>query len=435
MTRKHLAPCAALALLLGCDAGPEPDVAAVPEAAAAASVSVTSVTRERVAGDVFHYSFIVRLGAEPNAQIAIHRVVRERAPWLPRPTAGAVMMLHGDFSTFATNFAPTLGSPASAAPGLAPFLAGRNIDVWGFDRRWTQAPAEGADLSDFGGMTVAQEIGDTRTALAFARAVRLVTSASIDRLVLVGFSHGGQLAYAYASTEAARPPLERHIKGLVPLDIYAQLAPEDEDLRQNACIGAALEREAIAQGIVDSDNFFQIALGGLALSAPTDPSPFFGRFTNQGAVDLLAGKTYLFFAPTPLYHLAAPVLDANGDVAALRETPETIIDAWLAGAAPHQAFQEAADFDALWCNEPPLPVDVPLARIRVPLLYVAAKGGFGTHGLYSTTQVSSTDVTVLMVQRFDDSREAEDFGHADILFGAEAPDLVWKQLAAWILGL
>src|SRR5262249_50023411 len=189
MTRKHLAPCAALALLLGCDAGPEPDVAAVPEAAAAASVSVTSVTRERVAGDVFHYSFIVRLGAEPNAQIAIHRVVRERAPWLPRPTAGAVMMLHGDFSTFATNFAPTLGSPASAAPGLAPFLAGRNIDVWGFDRRWTQAPAEGADLSDFGGMTVAQEIGDTRTALAFARAVRLVTSASIDRLVLVGFSH------------------------------------------------------------------------------------------------------------------------------------------------------------------------------------------------------------------------------------------------------
>jgi pimeloyl-ACP methyl ester carboxylesterase len=431
----NLTLCAAF-LLCACGTGDDGDVAVAvaTEAATTAGVSVTSVTRERVTGDVFHHAYVVRLGSSPNAQITIHRIVRERAPWLPRPTSGAAMFLHGDFATFITNFAPTLGTPASTAPGIAPYLAQRNIDVWGFDRRWTQTPAVGGDITDFGGMTVAQEIGDTGTALAFARAIRLITSASVDRLVLAGFSHGGQLAYAYASTEATRPALQRHIKGLIPIDISAKIAPEDKELRLDACTNAANERDAIAAGAVDSDNSFFIAIGEAALAAPDGPSEIFGDpFTNQGAVNFIVGLTYTFFPLTPLYHLASPVLDADGNAASLRDSPEPVIDAWLAGAPFHESAQENADFDALWCNEAPLPVDVPLSRIRVPLLYAGASGGFGVHGLYTTTQVSSTDVTTFVVRRLAPDRENEDFGHGDMLYATDAPDLVWQRVAAWIL--
>src|SRR6185369_14294748 len=131
----------------------------------------------------------------------VHRVVRERAPGVPRSSGDAVMLLHGDFATFASNFAPRVGSPSSSAPGLAAFLAERNIDVWGFDRRWTHAPAEGADLSDFGEMSFSSELDDIGRALAFARAARFAGGSGANRLTLLGFSRGGHLAYAYAARE------------------------------------------------------------------------------------------------------------------------------------------------------------------------------------------------------------------------------------------
>ena len=30
-------------------------------------------------------------------------------------------------------------------------------------------------------------------------------------------------------------------------------------------------------------------------------------------------------------------------------------------------------------------------------------------------------------------QEGEDYGHGDLLFGTDAPDLVWKPLASWLL--
>ena len=65
--------------------------------------------RTRVAGDVYHYEVTVPIGSAPNAALRLHRVVRERAPSVPRPSAHAAVLLHGDFSDFATNFLPTAG--------------------------------------------------------------------------------------------------------------------------------------------------------------------------------------------------------------------------------------------------------------------------------------------------------------------------------------
>jgi hypothetical protein len=388
------------------------------------------VTREHIAGDVYHYGFRVRVGDGPNAQLHLHRVVRELAPWEPRNTSDALMLLHGDFSTFATNFAPA----ASTSTGMATWLAERDIDVWGFDRRWTQAPAIGADLSDFDAMGLDQQLDDIATALAFARGIRLDTDPGDARMTLAGFSRGGQLAYFYAAREARGPQEPRHVKGLVPLDVYASLSPADDDLRDLACDFAEYEYDSLADGYVDVPNEFQSTVGQLALAAPDDPSPYqiFPGVTNRGMFLAFVGRTHRFFPATPLYHLNAPVFTA-GRVSALRLSSEEVVATWLAGATPHQSLRESADTDALVCDQAPLPASVALVHIRVPLLLIGAAGGYGDHALYSTTQVSSTDVTTHVIRQLPVEREAEDFGHADLLFAPDAPALAWQPLLAWLV--
>ena len=173
------------------------------------------------------------------------------------------------------------------------------------------------------------------------------------------------------------------------------------------------------------------AAGRLARTAPAEPSPLFEGMTNRDAMLLTVGQTYVFAPYAPFYHLLSPTLD-GGAAVGLRETAEPAATAWLAGATAHQAMLESADLDALLCGQSAQPVDAPLSRIRVPLLYIGAAGGVGSLGLYATTRVASTDVTTLVVQRFGADQRAADFGHADLLFAADAPSLVWQPLAAWL---
>jgi hypothetical protein len=386
--------------------------------------------REHVTADIYHYELVLPVGSGPNAAVRVHRIVREAAPFVPRRTPRAAMLLHGDFSTFVTNFAPTLGDPASPARGIAPYLAAQNLDVWGVDRRWT-LPGAGADLSGFAAMGVAQELDDLRTALAFARAVRTAGGSGGGTLALVGFSHGAQLAYTYAAVEAARPPAQRHAGALVALDFYGDYGPAQADDRAAICGFSAAEYQLVADGIIDSPNDFLISTGQLARTAPTGPSPLLDGLTNREAMLLTVGQTYLFAPFAPFYHLLSPVLAGDAAVG-LRETAELAATAWLAGASAHQAMRESADLDALLCGTGAQPVDAPLSRIRVPLLYIGAAGGVGSLGLHATTQVASTDVTAFVVQRFGPDQRAGDFGHADLLFASDAPALAWQPLAAWL---
>ncbi|HEY5924529.1 MAG TPA: hypothetical protein VIV11_22780 [Kofleriaceae bacterium] len=397
---------------------PDPDLTATTH-----ELGASAPTREHIAGDVYHYSFALPVGDGPNARLTIHRVTRERAPWQPRRSRRALVLMHGDFSTFWTNF-----------DRMAPWLAERGIDVWGFDRRWTQAPETGADVSDFATMGLAEELADIGTALAFVRGVRLVTDGSDERVTLGGFSRGGQLAYYYASQEMLAPPQLRHVHGLVPLDVYASISPADDDRRQYFCELAGFEYDAYNAGFIDSPNTFIFDVGRLALSAPNDVSPyaFFPGQTNRGVLFTTVGRTYLFFAPNPVYHLIAPVID--GRITGLRYSNETTVATWLANAAPHQSMLEQAETDAMLCNEAP-PVDAPLSRIRVPLLLLAAAGGYGERALFSTTQVSSPDVTTQVIRLLPAEQEAEDFGHADLLFADNAPALAWQPLLSWLNAL
>jgi pimeloyl-ACP methyl ester carboxylesterase len=402
--------------------------------AAGASQRVVDVAREQVDGDIYHYRFIVKVGDTANAVLAVHRIVRERAPWSPRPTHAGAMLLHGDFATFTSSFVPGLISAASPRRhGLAVFLAEQGIDVWGMDRRWAQAPAVGADLSDFAGMGLAAEVEDVGLALQFARALRAISTGHLERVFLAGFSRGALLTYLYAGEDALRPATQRQLRGIVPIDVYARLAPEDEPLRQAACIRLDQELAAIAAGQFDTDNTAFSAIGPMAGTDPSGPSPFFAGFTNEQAMLLLVGQTYMFFTPTPSYHLNGASFDASGMPTGLAYSAERLVDDWLAAAPPHQASREIADSDAFWCNQAPLPVADHLAEIRVPVLYLGAAGGFGEYGAYTTKVLASTDVTRRLVRRLDVGSEAFDFGHADLLFAADAPTLAWEPVADWML--
>lgn len=413
-----------VAALGGCSGAmpADPDVAQQSLGAASpAGTTVDSLRRDHLSGDVYHYQLDLHVGTTANAVLRIHRVVRELAPWVPIASRDAVMMLHGDFSTFGSTF----------VPGLAGYLAARDIDVWGFDRRWTHAPAGNADTSDFAAMGFAAELDDIGRALAFARAARVITGSGAGRLTLIGFSRGGHLAYGYAAREGANSEEQRHVKALVPLDVYAELAPDDAFGRATACANADAEKQALAGGVFDNDNSVFVLVGNLAATAPDQPSPVFTGLTNRQAFLTVVGQTYQLFAPTPLYHLLAGTIQ-GGAVTGLRETREAVGEAWFAGGAPHQSMREVAESDALWCGRAPLPLAIDLSRITVPLYFLGAAAGFGDAALYSTTRVRSRDVTRHIVRRFGADRVAEDFGHADLLFAADAPALAWRSLATWI---
>lgn len=427
-------PLVVLCLLSACASAPLDDEVAV----VSSELHGVPIAREHIGGDLYHYEFDVRVGEGPNGILGLHRIVRERGPWVPRRSSNAIMMMHGDFARFATNFAPILGDPQTSSPGMAIWLAERGIDVWGLDRRWTQAAAIDADLSDFDAMGIDQELADIGKALRVARAVRLFTDRSVERMILSGFSRGGALAYYYASDEATRPRWKHQVKGLVPLDVYASLSPADGDLRQFYCDSAAIEYGELDAGEVDVPNDFQVQTGRLALEAPDDPNPFaefdfpFPGATNRDLLLDFVGQTHFYFPATPVYHLNGSVLDENGFATALRDSSVEVVARWLADSPPHQSLRESADTDALLCGDAPLPADVPLSRIEVPLFLLSAAGGYGDRALFSTTEVSSADVTALVVRKLAPENEDEDYGHADLLYAPDAPELAWEPLLQWL---
>jgi hypothetical protein len=395
------------------------DQAAIVAVAPGEGAAVLALERTVLTGDIAEWSVTLQVGPEPADRVRLHRVVRERAPFVARKSGGGAMLLHGDFSTFDTNF----GGEA----GLAAALAAKNLDVWGVDRRWTLLGA-GDDLGSLVDQGFAVGIADTRIALAVARGVRALGGHGAGRLALIGFSRGAHIAYAYAGDEATRPAAQRHVDALVPIDIYARLDAADEALRQGACARAQEEEDLIAAGMPGADNSFFQLIGGLAAELPDDDSPVFPGLTNRGALLTIVGQTYQFYGPTPSYHLAAGVIEDEA-VVDLVHAPATRIAEWFAAAPAWQSQREVADSDALWCGDEP-PFDDHLAAVAVPIYSLAAAGGFGEHTLASVEATASNDVTAVVVT--DQVDAALDVGHADLLFGDDAA-AAWAPLADWLL--
>lgn len=337
-----------------------------------------------------------------------------------RVASHGVMLLHGDFSSFTTNF---------VASGFAQYLVQHGEDVWGVDRRWATIPADG-DLAPLATMGLQEEVRDTGMAIALARLMRLGGGDRDGKLALLGFSHGAQLAYTYAAATRSA-----NLTAIAGLDFYAGLRTDQTDARAAICAGADSEYADVASGMTDAPNDFFQTLGTLAQTSPDDPSPLWDGLTNRQAFLTTAGQTYLFVPFAPAYHLLAPTLGTDPDAppTGLRSTPEPVGAQWFAAAPPHESMREAADFDAMLCSDNTRPIAAPLADIAVPIYYLGAAGGVGDLGIEALGRTSSHDITTSVISLGGPIGDvATEYGHGDLLFATDAPTRAWAPLASWL---
>jgi pimeloyl-ACP methyl ester carboxylesterase len=407
-------------------------------ALARAACVVEGVERRHVAGDVFEYSFKLKVGEGAHDIIGLHRVVRERASGVPFKNARALFMVHGDLWGFDAAFmSSTLSGAVARERSVGVYLAQQGVDVWGIDLRWTQVPADTSDFNFMKDWNVATHVSDVAAGIGVARAVRNATGSGDEKVALLGWSRGGVVAYAYANAEAALPEAERQVNALVPVDIAFKLSPEHEEQRQGACVRYAGGQQQLAAGVYNSPLGVGVrAFGTLAATDPAGASPLPGMtgLTNRQAALLVGTATHLLFAPyppVPFYHLEAGTFDATGLPSGLQFTSEAYLYDFYQSAAPFQSATEQVETDGVICGES-LPYDDNLAAVNVPVYYVGAGGGFGEYGLDTLARLGSADVSSNIVRHYGPEARAVEFGHSDLFLADDAKELVWKPLYDWL---
>ncbi len=395
-----------------------------------AASALLSSFREILVDDVVHYTFEFPVGNGPHDVIKLHRVVRERAPYLPKKMKKNVFFLHGDAISFETKF--LYGSRTDAVSeeqSVAVFLAQNNVDVWGIDQPWMQVPEDTADFSFMADWGLQYAIDSLKTGLEVARLTRLLTGSGIGKMNLLGYSSGVPTAYAYLAQEAQLPSWKRNVKGFIVADGVIHMEPE---YQPGYCDYAWFYQDLYDQGVYeDTFGAYFIFLGQMAQEDPygMSPDPDWEGFTNlQAAIgfgsyqdpsfgkQLLAGTFDEDFLPTGLQY--------------------TSVDGWLdfmANAKPYGPTKFVTEYFMLGCGDVDLPFDDHLSDIEVPLFYLGAAGGEGEAGLYSTTLVGSQDVSSFIVSLHPEEEAYLDFGHIDLWTADNAMELAWEPLLEWIV--
>lgn len=384
---------------------------------------------ERIAltGDVAHYSFDLRVGAGEHDVVRLHRIVRERSPWVPARAKDGLFLVHGDAWGFEATFLTSLSTPEVPDPqNVAVFLAERGLDVWGLDFRWALVPPDTTDRSFMADWDLGTSVGDLDTALAAARLVRLATGSGLSKLQLLGFSRGGQVGWAQLAAETARPAGLRHVRGFVAVD--HTFKTDDEALRLESCASYDSIAAAIAGGAVATDFRVVADIGDLAATAPDDPSPFFPILTNADFAEW-AGASAAGGA-IPHLHSVGGVVDPDTFETELLYAEPAHWFAFLSGVSAFQPLGINLDGAALVCDELDSPYDDGLADVTVPVLYVGMAGAYGAAGVYTTTLIASPDVTTLFVS--ESANPEEDWGHNDPFLAEDAAAVVWQPILDWI---
>jgi hypothetical protein len=253
-------------------------------------------------------------------------------------------------------------------------------------------------------------------------------------MILGGWSRGGEISYAVANDEAVRPLWQRHVNGLLPIDVPIRYAPEDTANRAAVCASYTASKTQYDAGFYeDNTGVTANLLASLDISAPSAPSPLLPGLTNHQAVLVLLTQSFVLSNPVPWFHFTAGTFDGSGIPNGLQYTNFTYVRSWFENAPPFQARLETLDGYALVCESPSLPYDDNLGLVTVPTLYMGAAGGFGVAGIYSTTLLGSTDVTTQVIRLHPVGDEAVDFGHADLMYADNAATLAWSPILSWIL--
>ena len=394
---------------------------------------VSDLERLPVVDDVVRYRFKVRIGPGPFDVIRMHRVVRERRPFVPARTSEALFTLHGsgfgfEYS-FLANVATGLRPPAQAMPV---FLAQRGVDVWGMDLGWVLVPPDTKDLSFFADWGLDKEVAQTRAGLGIARAIRALTSGDAGRMDFLGWSYGGLIGYVLVSSESQLPAWRRHVKRFIPVDMVMKFEPGT--VPDWVCPTADWYKARHESGDYADDYSYYATIGALAISDPTATSPDFAPLTNEQAILYLGTAPG---GPTPAFHLVAGVFDEGGTPIGLEYTQKDLFVYAYAGGVSLDGMVwwasvlTAVDQYGIWCDATDVPFDNHLGDVRIPTFFLGTTS-MGPAGVYSTTLLGSRDVTTRIVSLKPAGQEANDYGHWDLWLADNAAKLVWQPILDWL---
>lgn len=380
--------------------------------------------REVISGNIVHYSAIVRTGPGPYDQIGIHRVVKESRPFRPIHTQKALFLLHGDLKDFEGMWLPGQFSPNLPDDfGLAAYLAGQRIDVWGITQGWNFVPAEETDFSFFADWGIQKEVDHLSIGLAIARLSRWIGGDGLDQMLLLGYSSGSATGYALLNEETLRPQILRQVKGYIAADLGVRSDDPEwvalwEDWHANF-YQPLYESGQYQDPLV----FRDVSL--LARSNPNGESPYLGGLTNLQAALYFAGGQ-IFGTSNAHYH--APVLEDGLPV----DLQFVTIPQWL-DFIENSAAYEPILFE--WDGAQMIAMhDTPfvshLGDITVPIFDLGAAGGIAPYTTAMLDYLGSTDITQLYVSTNPDP--LLDFAHIDLFTGYYAPELVWEPIRDWV---
>ncbi len=383
--------------------------------------SFITMNRENLGNNIAHYTFDVTLGNGEFDVIRIHRIIREKHPYHPVKTTSDIFMIHGAIQDFDDIFL-TAGADLINSETSAPYyLAAKNTDVWGIDLAWTKVPMKTTDFAFMKDWGIEKDIDHTLKAMILARLIRGFTGQGFNKMNLLGFSYGVNVAYGAAARETQIHPIWRDIKGLIPVD--SQIKSENQVTINKKCDAAYKQMILINKGEYNNPwGVGLINLGAMAVNAPDDPSPIsdFSGLTNLQVMNAIgtnrsAGWHFLGGTPFELYY-TDPYRFVNLCVA-------------LSAHMPRQMFYEMA---ASGCPSMDVSYDDHLEAIKIPIFYISAEGGAGGIDDYTASLTKSNDISHLNVK--DDTRVTEvNFGHADLWMGYDSKDLMWEKLHTWLI--
>ncbi|MGB9496639.1 MAG: hypothetical protein ACKVE3_02055 [Dissulfuribacterales bacterium] len=400
-----------------------------------------SIDRTPLIDDIYKYSFIFKVGDGDFDKIGVYRVVKERWHWMPIRADKAVLMVHGDASSFDSEFLmSTLSGAVDDEHSLGIYLAENNIDVWGVDRRWTFVPDDTEDFSFMKNWDTALNLADLKLGVKFARIIRSLTGSGWGKIFMLGHSRGAAYAYAYANAETQVPKWSRDLRGIIAVDMVYKFDPAETELIEYACDRYSIYKSLYDSGIYYSDAAAQMKdIAYLAATDPAGDSPVIPGYNNQQVAWIALSATYAtypdFMPPAvPYYHYCAGTFNENGLPTGLQFTGYDYMLDFALAVPSFQSLGEIIDGEALWCSDD-TPYDDYLGEITIPVYYVGAAGGFGAYGEYTLDLLeNSSDKESLVVQLWPEGYEVLDYGHIDLLFADNAETLVWQPIYTWIMG-
>jgi hypothetical protein len=386
------------------------------------------ISHRHVIDDIHESVYSVRTGNGGFGRIQLHRVVKEEGGE-PLERRRAVMLVHGDVWGFNAAFMPA-DSPRYSLPV---YLAARGTDVWGIDLAWTLVPQSTTDFAFMRDWGLQHDIDDVNTALDTAEKIRKHHAP----FTVLGWSRGAVILYGLLNQESQRPCGRRRVKGAIPFDGALKFA--DPGAVAFSCSQAAALEASLRAGQFGTDFTVWSLLGSLAEEHPDDPSPLLGPpFTNRQALLQIGAAAFALFGPSvaPQYHFVAGVFP-NDDLTqiptSLQYTDLSRFVKFARAANPYMPTRMLRDSSQISCESGPTgPFDNSLRAIQIPILYVGARGGFGTSGLATLNLLGSTNIETLMVSLRPQNQAGLDFGHVDLVHARNAEDLVWSGIDRWL---